>query len=96
MTNPRTADILQQGRQQVLDLYGDAIGRPVAEVVTPALLLNLPAAHRNINRMAAAMTNLHAQLRPHVNSPQPIPDHRNPSRQLRHDGQLPRRHDHRF
>lgn len=46
--------------------YGQAIGRPVATVTTPALLLDLPAARRNIQRMAEAMASLPAALRPHV------------------------------
>ena len=35
--------------------YGRAIGRPVEAVTTPALLLDLPAARRNIPRMAEGM-----------------------------------------
>ena len=46
--------------------YGQAIGQPVEAVTTPALLLDLPAARRNIARMAEGMAGLPAALRPHV------------------------------
>jgi D-serine deaminase-like pyridoxal phosphate-dependent protein len=46
--------------------YGQAIGRPVETLTTPALLLDLPAARRNIRRMADGMASLPAALRPHV------------------------------
>lgn len=60
------ADRLRRYGEQVLDLYGDAIGRPIVDVVTPALLLDLPAARRNIDHMAAAMTGMPTDLRPHI------------------------------
>ena len=44
----------------------DAIGRPLDEVPTPALVLDLAAARRNIQTMAGRMDALSAALRPHV------------------------------
>ncbi len=46
--------------------YADQIGRRYDEVTTPALLLDLDAARRNIERMAAKFRELPASLRPHV------------------------------
>ncbi|HEX5499091.1 MAG TPA: alanine racemase, partial [Thermomicrobiales bacterium] len=46
--------------------YGAAIGQPVESLTTPALLLDLPAARRNIRRMADAIARMPAELRPHV------------------------------
>src|SRR3954447_6061653 len=53
-------------RNRVRRQYGQAIGQPVESVVTPALVLDLPAAKRNIQRMADGMAVLPAALRPHV------------------------------
>ncbi|MCU1491686.1 MAG: hypothetical protein JWM85_3091 [Acidimicrobiaceae bacterium] len=47
-------------------LYGGAIGRPVESLVTPALVLDLPAAKRNIAAMAAALETKPAEIRPHI------------------------------
>ncbi len=58
--------LIAECRELVLRHYGAAIGQPVAGVTTPALLLDLPAARRNIARMAAAISTLPATLRPHV------------------------------
>ena len=58
--------LLAETRDRVRRQYGQAIGRPVAAVTTPALLLDLPAARRNMERMAAGMAGLPASLRPHV------------------------------
>ncbi|MGA2655954.1 MAG: DSD1 family PLP-dependent enzyme [Verrucomicrobiota bacterium] len=46
--------------------YASAIGRPRRELVTPALILDLDAARRNIATMAERMSRLKARLRPHV------------------------------
>jgi D-serine deaminase-like pyridoxal phosphate-dependent protein len=46
--------------------YGGAIGRHRHDVPTPALLLDLPAARRNIEKMGERMRSLPADLRPHV------------------------------
>jgi 3-hydroxy-D-aspartate aldolase len=55
-----------KARQQVLDDYGDTIGRPVDAAPTPALVLNLPALDRNLARMSAALARTGVTLRPHV------------------------------
>jgi D-serine deaminase-like pyridoxal phosphate-dependent protein len=51
---------------ELLERYGDQIGRGRAEVTTPALLLDLEKAKRNIETMAAKFRDLPAELRPHV------------------------------
>jgi D-serine deaminase-like pyridoxal phosphate-dependent protein len=48
------------------EVYGPAIGRHRSELTTPALVLDLPAARRNIARMAAAMVEIGASIRPHI------------------------------
>lgn len=53
-------------QDRVRQAYGDAIGRHRDDVVTPALILDLPAARRNIERMAERMRGLPAGLRPHI------------------------------
>jgi D-serine deaminase-like pyridoxal phosphate-dependent protein len=45
--------------------YGDQIGRARSDVATPALLLDLDKAKRNIATMAAKFRELPADLRPH-------------------------------
>lgn len=57
---------LRRRHDQVLDLYGDAIGHPITDVITPALLLDLSSAQHNIDQMAAAMAMMPADLRPHI------------------------------
>ena len=52
--------------ERVRRQYGPAIGRPRSELVTPALVLDLPAAKRNIARMGERMTELPSDLRPHI------------------------------
>ena len=46
--------------------YGSAIGSHRTELVTPALVLDLPAAKRNIDRMAATLRDLPTEIRPHI------------------------------
>lgn len=58
--------LIDETRAMVQAQYGGAIGQPVEAVTTPALLLDLPAARRNVQRMAEAMASLPAALRPHV------------------------------
>jgi D-serine deaminase-like pyridoxal phosphate-dependent protein len=50
----------------VVQGYRDQLGRPRGEVTTPALLLDLDKARRNIGRMAALFADLPAALRPHI------------------------------
>ena len=52
--------------ERVRRAYGSAIGRDRHDVVTPALLLDLPAARRNIDKMAARLKPMPGKLRPHI------------------------------
>jgi D-serine deaminase-like pyridoxal phosphate-dependent protein len=52
--------------EQWLDAYSDQIGRARDEVTTPALLLDLDKANRNIATMATKFRELPAELRPHI------------------------------
>jgi D-serine deaminase-like pyridoxal phosphate-dependent protein len=49
-----------------LDRYRDQVGRMRHEVETPALLLDLDLARRNIARMATRIAELGTNLRPHI------------------------------
>lgn len=60
------ADGFQETYDRVRRAYGNAVGRHRRDVITPALLLNLPAARRNIEKMAERMRALPAGLRPHM------------------------------
>jgi len=51
---------LERRRALVHEMYGDVIGRRVEEVPTPALLVDLGSAERNIARMAAALVDMPA------------------------------------
>lgn len=53
-------------RELVRAAYGSAIGQKRGEIVTPALILDLDAARRNIAFMAERMRTMPARLRPHV------------------------------
>src|SRR6266481_2346326 len=46
--------------------YRAAIGRSRNELITPALILDLDVARRNIATMAEYMRTVHAKLRPHI------------------------------
>ncbi len=46
--------------------YRSAIGRPRHDLVTPALILDLDVARRNIAAMAEYMRTVPAKLRPHI------------------------------
>jgi D-serine deaminase-like pyridoxal phosphate-dependent protein len=59
-------DAVQEAQAQVRRAYGGAIGRRIHDVVTPALILDVAAARRNIRRMADRMRALPADLRPHI------------------------------
>lgn len=60
------ARLLDETRETVRRQYGGAIGQPAEAIPTPALLLDLPAARRNVQRMADGIAKLPASLRPHV------------------------------
>ncbi len=53
-------------QQFLKNAYRSAIGRPRNALVTPALILDLDAARRNIRFMADRMRTLPAKLRPHI------------------------------
>ncbi len=53
-------------RDFVHSIYGGAVGRDVQEVPTPALVLDLAAAERNIALMASAIESLNSSIRPHI------------------------------
>lgn len=57
---------LEETYARVRREYGSAIGRRRDELVTPALVLDLPAAKRNIERMGTAIKALPAEIRPHI------------------------------
>jgi D-serine deaminase-like pyridoxal phosphate-dependent protein len=57
---------IERTRERVRREYGAAIGRRRSELITPALVLDLPAAKRNIARMADQLTRLPAKIRPHI------------------------------
>lgn len=61
-----TANPLARHKEWVREVYGSTIGRNVEEVPTPALLLDIAAAERNIARMAADLRDLPARIRPHI------------------------------
>ena len=57
---------LEGAYAQMRHEYGASIGRHRSELVTPALVLDLPAARRNIETMARALDGMPAALRPHI------------------------------
>ncbi len=57
---------LQSSRKLLAERYRDQVGRPRAEVTTPALILDLDKARRNIATMAEKFRQLPAELRPHI------------------------------
>jgi D-serine deaminase-like pyridoxal phosphate-dependent protein len=61
-----TRNEINETHDRVRREYGSAIGRHRSELVTPALILDLPAAKRNIDRMADRLTALPARIRPHI------------------------------
>jgi len=58
--------ILKEAHEGVQRQYGFEIGRRREELVTPALVLDIDAAQRNIERMADALGGMPATLRPHI------------------------------
>jgi len=65
LTPGRTA-IIETATKRVQAMYGGAIGRPRKDLVTPALVLDVDAVQRNIDRMAARIAELPAGIRPHI------------------------------
>jgi len=62
----RATSFVDRERARLRDAYGDAVGRDVRESPTPMLLLDLPAAKRNIERMAIGITERQSAIRPHI------------------------------
>jgi len=62
----QVASLVEREKLRLRALYGEAVGRRVEELVTPALILDLPAARRNASRMAEGVAELGCALRPHV------------------------------
>src|SRR6266571_135063 len=63
---PDSAPVLQEAYDRVRHQYGGAIGRRRDELITPALVLDIDAAQRNIDRMASELKQLgKATIRPH-------------------------------
>ena len=63
---PDPARILQQAYDNVRHEYGTAIGQRRDELITPALVLDIDAAQRNIDHMASELKRLGgATIRPH-------------------------------
>jgi D-serine deaminase-like pyridoxal phosphate-dependent protein len=63
---PDYAPLLDQARERVARQYGYAIGRRRDELVTPALVLDIDAAQRNIDHMANSLREMGAAtIRPH-------------------------------
>jgi len=60
------AAAIQETYDRVKRAYGSAVGRHRHDVVTPALLLDLPAARRNITKMAERLKTMPGKLRPHI------------------------------
>ena len=58
--------VTQSAREQWLERFRDQIGRARNEVTTPALILDLDVAKRNIAAMAEKFRDLPAGLRPHI------------------------------
>src|SRR2546427_12286962 len=64
--NPEVMSMVAQLEAYVRKAYRSAIGRSRRELVTPALILDLDAARRNIQFMARRLSGMKAKLRPHV------------------------------
>src|ERR1700730_3293667 len=60
------AGTIQETRDRVKRAYGSAIGLNPRDLITPALVRNLPAARRNIAKMADRLKTMPAKLRPHI------------------------------
>jgi D-serine deaminase-like pyridoxal phosphate-dependent protein len=63
---PDPARILQESYDRARQEYGGSIGQRRAELVTPALVLDIDAAQRNIDHMASELKSIGgATIRPH-------------------------------
>lgn len=58
---------LNANREEIERAYGGMVGGPAGELVTPALVLDVDAAQRNIEHMSAALDEIgNARIRPHI------------------------------
>ncbi len=63
---PDTTPLLQESREAIMRQYGAAVGRRREELITPALVLDIDAAQRNIDRMASELRRMGStNIRPH-------------------------------
>ncbi len=62
----RTYPEINEIQKRIRNAYHSALGRPRRELITPALILDLDVARRNVSFMAQRLKSLHAKLRPHV------------------------------
>src|SRR5579864_2222642 len=63
---PDPAEILQDAYERARHEYGKAIGQHRDELITPALVLDIDAAQRNIDHMASELKQMgRATIRPH-------------------------------
>ena len=63
---PDSATVLREAYDRARREYGGAIGQRRDELITPALVLDIDAAQRNIDRMAGELARLgRATIRPH-------------------------------
>jgi len=62
----RAKGVIEETRDRVRHAYAAAIGKRRTEVITPALILDLPAARRNIEKMARWLEGKPARIRPHI------------------------------
>lgn len=61
-----TAPLLQESRDRIMRQYGGAVGRRREELITPALVLDIDAAQRNIDHMASELRGMGSTtIRPH-------------------------------
>jgi D-serine deaminase-like pyridoxal phosphate-dependent protein len=60
------APLITEAHERVCALYRSALGRPIAELTTPALLLDLGTLRANLDLMKAGMRDAPATLRAHV------------------------------
>jgi D-serine deaminase-like pyridoxal phosphate-dependent protein len=66
MTLEAAATVVTETGRHVRDAYQGSIGRAIDDLVTPALILDAPAARRNIELMGRRMESMPAALRPHI------------------------------
>lgn len=59
-------DMLAAQARAVIEPYIGDVGRPVLELPTPALVVDIDAAERNLKRMARFLTGGSVGLRPHI------------------------------